>query len=105
LSGGEAQRIAIARAFLRDAPLLILDEPTSNLDPETETAIRAALERLMHCRTVLVVAHRLNTIYTADQIVVLHGGKVAEVGQHRELAANGGPYARLVGAAGQVVPV
>ncbi|HWE61492.1 MAG TPA: thiol reductant ABC exporter subunit CydD, partial [Chloroflexota bacterium] len=73
LSGGEAQRIAIARAFLKDAPLLILDEPTSSLDPTNEALIRVALERLMQGRTVLVIAHRMNTIYTAEQIVVLDG--------------------------------
>jgi ABC-type multidrug transport system fused ATPase/permease subunit len=98
LSGGEAQRLAIARAFLKDAPLLILDEPTSNLDPTSEAFIRAALERLMHERTVLVVAHRLNTIYTADRIAVLEHGRLVEAGSHAELLERGGLYARLVGA-------
>jgi ATP-binding cassette, subfamily C, bacterial CydD len=98
LSGGEAQRLAIARAFLKDAPLLILDEPTSSLDPVSEALIRAALERLMHDRTVLVVAHRLNTIYTADRITVLENGRLVEAGSHGALLERGGLYARLVGA-------
>jgi ABC-type multidrug transport system fused ATPase/permease subunit len=102
LSSGEAQRIAIARAFLKDAPLLILDEPTSSLDPTNETLIRAALERLMHGRTVLAIAHRLNTIYTAEQIAVLDGGRLVERGRHADLLRQGGPYSRLVGAGGHV---
>jgi ATP-binding cassette subfamily C protein CydD len=102
LSGGEAQRLAIARAFLKDAPLLILDEPTSSLDPTSEALIRAALERLMHDRTVLVVAHRLNTIYTADRIAVLENGRLVETGSHGALLERGGLYARLVGAGRRV---
>jgi ATP-binding cassette subfamily C protein CydD len=102
LSGGEAQRLAIARAFLKDAPLLILDEPTSSLDPTSEALIRAALERLMHDRTVLVVAHRLNTVYTADRIAVLENGRLVEAGSHAALLERGGLYARLVGAGGRV---
>lgn len=98
LSGGEAQRVAVARAFLKDAPVLILDEPTSSLDPESERLIRLALERLSAGRTTLIVAHRLNTVYSADRIVVLDGGRVAETGTHRELLRRGGCYARLVGA-------
>jgi ATP-binding cassette, subfamily C, bacterial CydD len=98
LSGGEAQRLAIARAFLKDAPLLILDEPTSSLDPASEALIRAALERLMLDRTVLVVAHRLNTIYTADRIAVLDTGHLVDVGSHVALQERGGLYARLVDA-------
>ena len=102
LSGGEAQRIAIARAFLRDAPVLVMDEPTSGLDPESERLIRTALERLSDGRTVLVIAHRLNTVYGADRIAVLHGGRLAEMGTHRDLIGTNGPYASLVNAYGRV---
>ncbi len=98
LSGGQAQRIAIARAFLRDAPLLILDEATANLDPETEAEIDAAIARLMLGRTVLMIAHRLNTVVDADQIIVLDAGKVIEQGSHAELMARMGAYSQLVGA-------
>jgi ATP-binding cassette, subfamily C, bacterial CydD len=98
LSGGEAQRVAIARALLKDAPVLIMDEPTSALDPESESLIRQALERLAEGRTALIVAHRLNTVYTADSIVVLEEGCVAESGTHAGLLRRNGPYARLVGA-------
>ena len=100
LSGGESQRLAIARAFLKDAPFLILDEPTSSLDPESEERIRAALERLSAGRTTLIVAHRLNTVYTADRIAVLENGRLAEVGDHAKLRGQEGPYSRLVGAYG-----
>src|SRR5215204_3652606 len=96
LSGGEAQRIAIARAFLKDVPVLVMDEPTSGLDPESERTIRAALERLARGRTVLIIAHRLNTVYGADWIAVLDGGRLVETGTHRELVRRGGLYARLV---------
>lgn len=105
LSGGEAQRIAIARAFIRDAPVLILDEPTSALDPATEAIIRTALERLMPGRVVLIVAHRLNTVATADQIAVLERGKLVEIGVHRELIERGGLYARLAGRSREAVTV
>lgn len=100
LSGGEAQRLAIARALLKDAPFLIMDEPTSSLDPESEELIRNALERLSEGRTVLVIAHRLNTIYTADRIAVLENGRLVEVGDHAGLREQEGPYSRLVGAYG-----
>ena len=90
LSGGQAQRIALARAFLKDAPLLILDEATSHLDPDTEAEIQAAIRALMHHRTVLIIAHRLNTVRDADQIVVLDQGHVAEIGTHAALIAIGG---------------
>jgi ATP-binding cassette subfamily C protein CydD len=100
LSGGEAQRLAIARAFLKDAPLLILDEPTSSLDPTTEALIRGALARLMRRRTALVIAHRLNTVYTAEQIAVLDRGRLVEQGRHEALLRHGGPYSRLVVAGG-----
>jgi ATP-binding cassette, subfamily C, bacterial CydD len=98
LSGGEAQRLAIARAFLKDAPLLVMDEPTSSLDPESERLIRDALERLAQGRTSLIVAHRLNTVSTADRIVVLHEGRIAETGSHAGLLERKGHYALLAGA-------
>jgi ATP-binding cassette, subfamily C, bacterial CydD len=102
LSGGEAQRLAIARAFLKDAPLLVLDEPTSSLDPESEALIRDALERLARGRTTLIVAHRLNTVRKADRIAVLDEGRVTETGTHAELLERKGPYSRLVGVYGDV---
>ena len=95
LSGGQKQRLAIARAVLKDAPILILDEATSSVDTETERLIQQALERLMVGRTTLVIAHRLSTIRNADQIVVLHGSGVAEQGNHAELMALGGIYHHL----------
>ncbi len=101
LSGGQAQRIAIARAFLRDAPLLIMDEPTANLDPDSERHVQAALSRLMQGRTVITVAHRLNTITQADRIVVMHEGRAAQIGTHAALMQSGGLYAELVKAYAQ----
>ncbi len=95
LSGGQRQRLAIARALLKDAPVLILDEATSALDTESERQVQAALEVLMKNRTTLVIAHRLSTIERADRIVVMDRGRIAEIGRHADLLAAGGLYANL----------
>ena len=96
LSGGQAQRLALARAFLKDAPILILDEPTSSLDPETESLLEESTRELMQGRTVITIAHRLNTIFKADQIIVLDQGLIVEQGTHEELLKQNGTYAGMV---------
>ena len=95
LSGGQQQRLAIARALLRDTPILLLDEATSALDAESERLVQDALDRLMHTRTTLVIAHRLATVRAADRIVVMDEGRIVEQGTHAALSKNGGLYARL----------
>jgi subfamily B ATP-binding cassette protein MsbA len=95
LSGGQRQRIGIARAIIRNSPILLLDEPTAALDAESERIVMDALENLMQGRTVVTIAHRLSTISDSDKIIVLHDGKIAEVGTHDELIAEGRIYAEL----------
>jgi ATP-binding cassette subfamily B protein len=96
LSGGERQRIAIARALLKNPPILILDEATSALDAESEHLIQRALRALLHGRTAFVIAHRLSTVRNADRIVVIKDGEIAEAGNHSQLLAQGGYYASLL---------
>jgi ATP-binding cassette subfamily C protein CydCD len=105
LSGGEAQRLALARAFLKDAPILIMDEPTSQLDPVTESQLADSTRNLMEGRTVITIAHRLNTIYKADRILVLQEGSVVEDGSHQELIKMAGIYNDLVNAYTGGIPV
>jgi len=95
LSGGQRQRIAIARALMKDAPILILDEATSSLDSESEREVQAALDKLMQDRTAIVIAHRLSTVYRADKILVMDQGQIVERGKHEELLAQNGVYKRL----------
>ena len=97
LSGGERQRLSIARAMLKDAPIIILDEATANVDPENEDRLQKAIEALTHEKTVLMIAHRLKTVRGADQILVLDGGRIVQQGRHEELIAQSGIYADFVG--------
>jgi ABC-type multidrug transport system fused ATPase/permease subunit len=96
LSGGQRQRVSIARAFLRDAPVLILDEATSHLDSVSEQAVHRALDKLMAKRTTLIIAHRLSTVREADLIVVMNSGRIVEQGNHTDLLALNGMYAHLI---------
>lgn len=96
LSSGECQRLSIARALLKDAPVILLDEATASLDVDNETEIQEAISRLVKGKTVLVIAHRMRTVENADQIIVLAGGIVKEKGTHAELMRKNGLYARLV---------
>lgn len=95
LSGGQKQRIAIARAFLKNPPVMVLDEATSALDTHTEKQIQRSLDKLAESRTTLVIAHRLSTIINADRIVVLQDGEIAEIGTHQQLMAQNGIYKKL----------
>nr|WP_252971538.1 ATP-binding cassette domain-containing protein [Marinobacter sp. DS40M8] len=92
LSGGQRQRLSLARALLKDPPILVLDEATSAVDNETEAAIQRSLKRIGHNRTVIMIAHRLSTIVDADTIAVVAGGRILESGRHEELLENNGPY-------------
>ena len=96
LSGGQKQRLSIARAVLKNPPIMVLDEATSALDTESEQLVQVALEKMMQNRTSLVIAHRLSTIQKADKIVVLKKGKIVEQGKHEDLLANKGEYYKLV---------
>jgi ATP-binding cassette subfamily B protein len=104
LSGGERQRLAVARAILKDAPILILDEATSALDAETEAKIKRALDRLRENRTTFVIAHRLSTVANADRIYVMDKGQIVETGRFVELANGSGLFARMVAEGGFTVP-
>jgi len=95
LSGGQRQRLSIARALLKDSPILILDEATSSLDTESEQLVQRALENLVKGRTTLIIAHRISTVKDADRIIVISGGRIVESGPHQELIELGGEYSRL----------
>ena len=103
LSGGERQRISIARAIMKDSPIIILDEATANVDPENERDLMAAIRELTKEKTVIMIAHRLKTVRNADQIVVIDKGRIAEQGKHEELIAKGGIYARFIDSRKQAV--
>ena len=96
LSGGERQRISIARAIMKDSPIIILDEATANVDPENERDLMTAISELTREKTVIMIAHRLKTVRNADQIVVIDKGRIAEQGKHEELIAKGGIYSRFI---------
>ena len=96
LSGGERQRISIARAIMKDSPVIILDEATANVDPENERDLMLAIQELTREKTVIMIAHRLKTVRHADQIIVLDKGRIVEQGKHEELVKNGGIYARFI---------
>ena len=96
LSGGEKQRISIARAIMKDSPVIILDEATANVDPENEAELTKAIEELTKEKTIIMIAHRLKTVRNADQIVVIDGGKIAEQGKHEELMKQNGIYRTFV---------
>ena len=103
LSGGEKQRISIARAIMKDAPIIILDEATANVDPENERDLMSAIKELTKEKTVIMIAHRLKTVRNADQIVVIDKGKIVEQGKHEELVKFGGIYARFIDSRKQAV--
>jgi len=96
LSGGEKQRISIARAIMKDAPIIILDEATANVDPESEQELTSAIEALTKEKTIIMIAHRLKTVRHADNILVIDGGKIVQSGTHDELMHQGGIYRRFV---------
>jgi ATP-binding cassette subfamily C protein CydD len=98
LSGGEAQRLALARAFLKDAPVVVLDEATANLDPGTEDLVQETMMHLLRNRTALIIAHRLTTAHRADRILVMEDGRAVEEGTHQALLQRAGLYRQLVGA-------
>ena len=92
MSGGEKQRISIARAILKDSPIIIFDEATANVDPENEDKLQKAMEELMKDKTIIMIAHRLKTVQKANQILVLDGGRIVQKGSHKELARQSGLY-------------
>ena len=103
LSGGEKQRISIARAILKDAPIVILDEATASVDPENEQELQKAIRELTKGKTILMIAHRLSTVRTADQIIVLENVRIVQCGNHKELMREDGLYRRFVGIRSQAI--